>query len=92
MAAVIDQLQKKFNLAIEAPFSVVIEERLHVFECHIQGYGATRGMVIDQDWKKLSPVKTALVQMGFGYSCFNIENAEIEEFQEVLNDWGSINA
>ena len=92
MAAVMEQLRKKFNLAIEAPFSVEIEERIHVFQCHIQGYGAIRGMVIDQDWGKLSSVKTALVQMGFGYSCFDIESAELEGFQEVLNDWGSINA
>ena len=45
-------------------------------------------MIVDREWKKVEPVADDLIMMGFGFSCFDIHQAEIEGFQEVLVDWG----
>lgn len=91
MSSGLDNLRRKFHLNITAPFTVEIEGHSHQFQCLISGYGGEKGMIVDADWKKISPVNAQLVAMGFGYSCFDIEAGDVEGFQEVLNDWGKSN-
>jgi hypothetical protein len=89
---VIAKLRGRYHLDIRAPFSMRVGEEAYEFQCLIQGYGAKNGMVVDSEWKKIAPIQKELVEMGFGYSCFDLENTDIDTFQEVLDDWGKVNA
>lgn len=88
----IRKLRERFNLKVDSPFLLELGGEVREFQCLISGYGAKRGMVVDKDWAKIAPVSKDLVALGYGYSCFDIENAEIESFEEILNDWGISNA
>lgn len=93
MKSNLQRLQKKYNLDIEAPFILDVEGELHTFQCLIKGYGANNGMVVDKDWSKIEIVAAKLVALGYGYSCFDIEEGSPGEgFQEVLEDWGKTSA
>lgn len=90
MSPNLKELSAQYKLEIEAPFSLRIGGQDHVFQCLIRGYGAEKGMVVDKDWEKIEPVSNELVRMGFGFSCFDIENSGTQDFQEVLDDWGKV--
>ena len=50
-------------------------------------------MILDEDWKKIRKARFFIEQNQFGYSCFEIEDIEdIDEFGEILDDWGKTNA
>lgn len=86
----IKQLQEKYNLEIKSPFLFSIDNKDYEFQCLIKGYGAKNGMVIDKEWSRIKEVHRELSNMGYGYSCFNIEESEVEGFEELLEDWGKI--
>ncbi len=88
----LSKLRDMFRLEICAPFSLQVDEKIYEFQCLIKGYGSKQGMVIDKQWEKIAPIQKALGAMGFGYSCYDIETAEVEGFQEILDDWGKSNA
>ena len=88
----LNKLRDIFHLEIRAPFSLRVGEQVYEFQCLIEGYGDKQGMVIDKEWEKIAPIKKELVALGFGYSCFDIETAEVGGFQEILDDWGKSNA
>ena len=92
MKSTIEQLRTKYNLDIVAPFFLHIEEKEYVFQCLIRGYGAEKGMIIDKDMKKIEAVDDEIMRLGFGYSCFDIEDNDIDCFQEILDDWGKSNS
>jgi len=81
------QLSKSYNLEIVAPFTIEIEGNSYSFDCLIKGYGAKNGMVVDENYSKISPVKDKLLSLNYGFSCLNIYEA-LPDFQEVLDDWG----
>jgi len=91
MVSAINKLRETFRLQITSPFSLQVEGKLYEFQCLILGYGAEKGMIVDKDWGKIASISNKLVAMGFGYSCFDIENADIGGFQEILDDWGVSN-
>ncbi len=84
----IKQLREIYGLDIEAPFSLQIEGEIHTFQCLLRGYGAKNGMVIDDKWANIEPVANSLIEMGYGFSCIDINEDSIDGFQEVLDDWG----
>ena len=88
MNSTVDKLRQMFGLQIQAPFHLKIGDNFYEFQCLVDNYGAKNGMVIDKEWEKIAPIANELVAMGYGYSCFDIEKADIESFQDVLNDWG----
>ena len=92
MHLTIKKLRDSYQLDIESPFNLQVGDKNLNFQCLIKGYGSSRGMVIDADWNKINPLKEKLVEMGFGYSCFDIENSDINGFKELLDDWGVSNA
>ena len=92
MNTVINKLRETYNLEIVSPFCLEIKGHEVQFECLIKGYGATKGMVVDSKWKKIEPVADSLVELGYGYSCFEIDNSSIQGFSEVLADWGKVSA
>ena len=81
-----------YNLNIQSPFALQIDDKIYNFQCLIKGYGSKQGMIIDKDWNKISPIKDQITTMGYGYSCFDIEAIDLNNFKEVLNDWGATNA
>ena len=83
----INKLIVEYNLDIVKPFNINIEGKAHNFDCLIKEYGSENGMVIDKDYSKILPVKDKLLELGYGFSCFNIYEAS-SDFGEVLNDWG----
>ncbi len=83
------KLQYSYQLDIVTPFEIDIDGKRYMFACLIEGFGAPNGMVIDEDWRKLELVSEALAAMGYGFSCLNIKAAEIDNFNELLDDWGS---
>jgi len=88
----IKKLQKKFNLEVETPFSLKFQGKTHTFQCLIRGYGATNGMIIDENWSLIEPIANDIVSIGYGFSYFDIKETSIEGFQEVLDDWGKIDS
>lgn len=90
MKAIIENLQNKYNLEIVSPFLFEVENKTIKFFCLIKGYGATKGMIIDSNWKKIEPVYELLVESGYGFSCFELDVSAIDDFESVLNDWGKI--
>jgi hypothetical protein len=88
----VEQLRKENRFDIESPFNIEIDSVTYRFQCLIRGYGAEKGMVIDEDYKKLEPVQSALIEMGYGFSCFDIlkDTSPVKDFiNDVLNnDWG----
>ena len=92
MNTVIKNLRKKYALEIESPFCLEIEDQIIQFDFLVKGYGASKGMVVDSDWKKIEPVSGLLVDLGYGYSCFGIDASSVEGFDEVLDDWGKVSA
>lgn len=92
MESIFTKLCASFHLEIDAPFSLQVGGKIYRFQCRIRGYGAQQGMVIDKEWEKIAPVRDELVTLGFGYSCFDIEKCDVEGFQNVLDDWGNLNA
>ena len=92
LVSIFTKLRTSFRLEIDAPFSLRVDGKDYQFQCRIRGYGAQQGMVIDEEWEKIAPVRDELVTMGFGYSCFDIEKCNVEVFQNVLDDWGKLNA
>lgn len=89
---VIAKLRARYRLDIRAPFSIRVGNESYEFQFLIQGYGAKNGMVVDSEWKTIAPIQKELVEMGFGYSCFDLESTDIDAFQEILDDWGKVNA
>lgn len=87
-----NKLRERFGLQIESPFVLNVGGQICEFQCLISGYGKERGMIVDKDWGKIAPVSNDLVAMGYGYSCFDIEDSDIDGFQELLDDWGISNA
>ena len=92
MNVLLNNLRNKYDLDIESPFSIIANGKSIQFDCLIKGYGAKNGMIVNSEWGKLGPVAEFLNELGYGYSCFNIETASIERFSEVLADWGKISA
>ncbi len=95
MSTAIKQLSTKYKLNFESPFSIQINGKEHIFQYLLKGYGAKLGMVLDEDWKKIEPVANELIELGFGFSCIDIDLLKIyddtnDSFQEVLDDWGKI--
>ena len=89
MESMIENLRKKLNLKIDAPCKLNIGGEFHSFQCLIFGYGAKHGMIVDKDWGKIQNIQDELIEMGYGFSCFDIEEvSSVESFQDVLNDWG----
>ena len=86
----IENLSAKYNLEIVTPFMLVIEKEAIHFDALIKGYGAANGMVVDTDGAKLNSHRDELINLGYGYNCFNLGAVDIEEdFGEVLDDWGA---
>jgi len=92
MKTEINILQEKYKLEVESPFILIIKGMEISFDCLIKGYGAKNGMVVDSEWKKIEPVSNDLVALGYGFSCFQINDSSIDGFEEVLNDWGRVSA
>jgi hypothetical protein len=92
MNTVIMNLRKKYALEIESPFCFEIEDQIIQFDCLVKGYGASKGMVVDSDWNKIESVSDILADLGYGYSCFEIDASSVEGFDEVLDDWGKVSA
>ena len=92
MHSSIEKLRNVFQLDIESPFKLRIDDNDCVFQCLIKGYGAKLGMVVDTDWNKLAPIANKLTELGYGYSCMDIFNADMNGMEDVLNDWGVSNA
>ena len=89
MESMIENLKKKLNLKVDSPCTLNIRGESHTFKCLISGYGAKCGMIVDKDWGKFQKIQNDLSEMGYGFSCFDIEEiSSIENFQDVLNDWG----
>ena len=91
MKNVVKELREKYKLEIVSPFIFHINDEEIEFDCLIKGYGADKGMVIDSNWDKISPVESLLVELGYGYSCFPLSNSSVEVFPELLLDWGKTN-
>ena len=89
---VIAKLRVRYHLDIRAPFFIRVGEEAYEFQCLIRGYGTRNGMIVDSKWSKIAPVETELVEMGFGYSCFDLENTDTDMFHEILDDWSKVNA
>ncbi len=89
---VIARLRVSYHLEIHSPFSLRVGEEVYEFQCLIQGYGAIKGMVVEREWKKIAPIQKELVEMGFGYSCLDLSEIDIDTFQEILDDWSKVNA
>jgi len=85
------QLKSAFNLEIISPFQIEISGKTIEFEFLLKDYGAAKGMVIDSNWEKIEPVSDILIELGYGYSCFEITKFSIEDFGTVLDDWGKTN-
>ena len=81
----IERLREEYNLDIVSPFNITIEGKDHNFDCLVKGYGAKNGMVIDNDYSKISSAQKQLIKLGYGFSCFNIAEAS-SGFNEILND------
>ena len=92
MNTVINNLRERYNLEIDSPFCLEVEDQMIQFDFLVKGYGASKGMVIDSDWKKIEPVSSLLVDLGYGYSCFEIDASSVDGFDEVLDDWGKVSA
>ena len=88
MNNVINELREKHKLEIVSPFSIHLNDEEITFDCLIKGYGASKGMVIDSEWEKISPVEKVLIDLGYGYSCLEIQDSS--GFSELLLDWGKI--
>jgi hypothetical protein len=92
MHPTIQKLRERYQLDIESPFVLKIDNESYSFQCLIKGYGNFRGMIVDVDSNKIKPLEGKLMKMGFGYSSFDIEDSDISEFNELLDDWGVSNA
>ncbi len=91
MKSKFDMLKSRFDIEIIAPFDIKIEGEEYIFDCLIKGAREKTGMIIDKDWSKIEPLAQILLEIGYGFSCFDIfDNEDIESFQEVLEDWGII--
>ena len=88
----IEKMRSLFQLDVESPFELRIDGNDCVFQCLIKGYGAKLGMVVDSDWSKLAPVADKLTELGYGYSCMDILDPDMNGMEDVLNDWGISNA
>ena len=94
---IINALRRRYDLEIDAPFVLEIDCVTHHFQYRIRGYGATNGMIVDRNFDKIEPVREMLVDMGYGYSCFDLSGNEnsnhiqekLDGWQEVLDDWGN---
>ena len=58
----------------------------------VKGFGAPEGMLLIEDYYKIESHIDEIINMGYGFSVIDDaeENEEfiIEEFKEVLSDWG----
>ena len=87
----LSKLIEKYNIEVQSPFTLIVKNKKHTFQCLIKGYGAPNGMIVDEDYSKIEPISNYLINLGYGYSCFEILcPSNIEGFQEVLDDWGKI--
>lgn len=92
MNSVLTDLREKYSLDINSPFRLNVEGQIIKFDYLVKNYGARNGMVVDSDWNKIKLVADLLVEMGYGYSCLEIDASSVDGFDEVLNDWGKNNA
>ena len=86
---VVNALQKKHNLDIESPFTFKGNGETIIFDCLIRGYGSKNGMIIDRYYSKIEQVQNTLIDMEFGYSCFDLRDG-VEDLDEALEDWGKV--
>ena len=88
----ISKLIERYGDIIESPFSIEINGKVVVFDSLVKGYGAAKGMIVDSSWDKISPYTDVLFELGYGYSCFELEDSDVEGFEEVLSEWGKQSA
>jgi len=86
-------MRADLGVDITVPFELEIDgERLR-FDALIRNFGARNGMVIDRDSKVISEHGARLIELGYGYSCFDFESWIASPYDrqstiETLSDWG----
>ena len=85
----LEELGPAYTWPTEAYLGGKLERGVLHGDLIIKGYGAEKGMIIDKNWDKIKAVKDELLNMGFGFSCLEIdESSPVEGFRELLDDWG----
>ena len=82
-------LRGEYNLDVESPFLLVVNGEKYKFDCLIRGFGAKNGMIIDRDWSAIEPASEELIQLDYGFSCFDVRGG-VENMKLVLKDWGKV--
>ncbi len=91
MTDLIEKYRDTYGDIFVSPASVRIDEEALEFDVLVKNYGATKGMLLDRDWTKFERFRNALVQLGYGYSCMELDS-DVESFKDVLSDWGQQDA
>jgi len=81
------------GLKVKIPFFAALEDGERVSaEVLLEGFGATRGMLIVSDFAAIEKKTASILRSGFGYSCMSQpsegEVTSVETIDDVLQDWG----
>ena len=82
------QLGRHLGIEVVSPFIFQSKRGPVEFTALLPQFGASRGMVVDGDWKVLGPHADALSDAGYGFSCCEGGNYdESEPPLDMLRDW-----
>lgn len=85
-------VSKTLKINIVVGFQLEVSDQIILkSEFLVKKFGAEIGMLVFTNFSSVAPYVQQIIDMGYGFSVLsesNDENINIEEYVEVLNDWG----
>src|SRR3954462_12722818 len=85
---------RRLGIEVIAPVEIELAGVKAHFTALLPQFGAPAGMIVDADWDKIEPHKSALLAAGYGFSCVSAgDTADLDYPQrmaaarEMLADW-----
>lgn len=84
---------ERLEIEVVVPFSIpVTSEKTIIAQALLPQLGAPLGMILVNRSSELLGLSSALIELGYGYSCLSepksLEEVRIEDYIEMFSDWG----
>jgi hypothetical protein len=75
------------GVKVISPVNLIFKGTPITFTALLPQFGFAEGMIVDPDWSVIERHRDALLEAGYGYSCYSIAGVPIDWVQDALRDW-----